>query len=146
MLRATPQSEPPGSMDIVSPQQRSRMMAAVRSKDTKPELFLRRALHALGYRYRLHRRDLPGSPDLVFPGKRAVIFVHGCFWHGHDCPAAKLPTTRADFWRDKIAGNRRRDAAALERLREQGWRALVVWECELGRPNAVVDAARWIDG
>lgn len=131
-------------MDIVSPEQRSRMMAAVRSKDTKPELFLRRALHALGYRYRLHRRDLPGTPDLSFPSRRAVIFVNGCFWHGHNCPAARLPKTRTGFWREKIEANRSRDAGNLQRLEVLGWRTLVVWECELRSEGAVMVVARWL--
>ncbi len=105
--------------DIVSRETRSRMMAGIRSRDTKPELAIRRALHAMGYRYRLHGK-LPGRPDLVFPSRNAVIFIHGCFWHGHDCPLFRLPGSRTSFWTTKIDGNRRRDAAALEALAAAG--------------------------
>lgn len=96
-----------------------------------PEMVVRRGLHARGLRFRLHRRDLPGRPDLVFPRHRAVIFVHGCFWHAHDCPMFKWPQTRTEFWRGKIAGNRARDRKALSSLKDQGWRVLTVWECAL---------------
>jgi DNA mismatch endonuclease (patch repair protein) len=107
-------------------------MRAVKSKDTTPELRVRRLLHGMGYRYRLHRKDLPGHPDLVFVGRRKVIFIHGCFWHGHDCHrGARVPKTNADYWTAKIGRNRDRDARALNALAEQGWRALVLWECEL---------------
>lgn len=132
-------------MDIVSPQRRSRMMAAVRSKNTKPELSLRRSLHALGYRYRLHRRDLPGTPDLVFPARRCAIFVNGCFWHGHSCAAGKLPATRIDFWRQKIESNKFRDARNLEKLVAMGWHGYVVWECELREEGAVLQLKDWLD-
>jgi DNA mismatch endonuclease, patch repair protein len=117
--------------DVLTPAQRRLNMSRIRGKDTKPELLLRRGLHALGFRFRLHRKELPGRPDLVFPARRAVIFVHGCFWHGHSCPMCKIPTTRIGIWSAKIAANRRRDEAALEKLRSVGWRALVVWECAL---------------
>ena len=110
---------------------RSRNMAAVRGKDTKPELIIRTGLHAAGLRYRFHVKDLPGKPDLVFPKYRAAIFVHGCFWHGHACPLFKLPETRRDFWRQKIEGNVARDDAAMVKLRSLGWRVAVVWECAL---------------
>lgn len=109
-------------------------MARVRNKDTKPELFVRRLAHSLGYRFRLHRRDLPGKPDLVFPSRRAVVFVHGCFWHQHPDPACKLarmPKTRLDFWIPKLEGNRERDERTIERLEASGWRVLTVWQCEL---------------
>lgn len=106
-------------------------MAAVRAKDTKPELTVRRGLHALGFRYRLQARNLPGRPDLVLPKHRALIFVHGCFWHGHDCDLFRLPGTRPDFWRDKIAGNAERDANSLKQLQDLGWRTGIVWECAL---------------
>lgn len=107
-------------------------MAKVRSRDTKPEMLVRRLVFHMGYRYRLHRRDLPGKPDLVFPSRRKVIFVHGCFWHGHSCRLGdRIPKSRVEFWRAKIAGNRERDAAHLVRLAEMGWEALVVWECQL---------------
>lgn len=118
--------------DVFTPEQRSAVMARVKGKDTKPELKLRRLAHAMGYRFRLHRKDLPGSPDLVFPGRRKVIFVHGCFWHGHECArGARQPKQNAEYWAAKIARNRARDAAAQEALRAQGWRVGVFWECEM---------------
>lgn len=115
-------------------------MAAIRGTDTKPEMILRRGLHALGLRYRLHSRQLPGKPDLVFPGRRAVIFVDGCFWHGHDCHLFKWPKTRVDFWRIKIGGNIVRDEKVRAALAADGWRVLDVWECTLkGRERQPVD-------
>jgi DNA mismatch endonuclease, patch repair protein len=111
---------------------RRRIMQAVRSKDTTPELLVRRLVTALGYRYRLHRRDLPGKPDLAFIGRRKVVFVHGCFWHGHNCArGAREPRSNRAYWLRKIDGNRLRDRAHLDALARTGWRALVVWECEL---------------
>jgi DNA mismatch endonuclease, patch repair protein len=115
-------------------------MAAIRSVDTKPELALRRLAHALGYRFRLYRRDLPGRPDLVFPGRRKVIFVHGCFWHQHAggrCGAGSLPKVRRGYWKPKLARNVARDERNLVELRQAGWDALVVWECELGKASDV---------
>lgn len=109
-------------------------MSRVRGKNTKPELLIRRALHAAGLRYRLHGAKLPGKPDLVFPARRAVIFVHGCFWHGHHCSLFRLPATRTEFWSEKIESNRRRDAVALGSLRSAGWRVLTIWECALRGP------------
>ena len=106
-------------------------MSAIRSADTKPELLIRSGLHRRGFRYRLHRRELPGRPDLVLPKHGAVLFVHGCFWHGHDCHLFRWPGTRVEFWREKIEGNRRRDAAALTKLTTLGWRVGIVWECAL---------------
>jgi DNA mismatch endonuclease (patch repair protein) len=111
------------------------MMVAIRAKDTKPEMIIRRGLHALGLRYRLHAKDLPGKPDLVFRRQKAVIFVHGCFWHGHDCPAFKWPKTRAGFWRDKIGKNRANDAANADRLSALGYRCMTIWECALRRSD-----------
>lgn len=120
-------SDPPPEIDP----KRSALMAKVRSKDTAPELHVRRIAHALGYRFRLHRRDLPGSPDLVFPGRKAVIFVHGCYWHRHEgCRRTTTPKTRAEFWQAKFDANVRRDARDIARLEQQGWRTMVVWECE----------------
>ena len=111
---------------------RRRVMRAVKSKDTKPEIILRKMLHALGYRYRLHRRDLPGSPDLVFPGRRKIIFVHGCFWHGHPCRGEpRLPKSNREYWVPKIRRNAERDAEHERALIELGWHVLTVWECEL---------------
>jgi DNA mismatch endonuclease (patch repair protein) len=117
-------------MDTVSPEQRSRNMSKVRGKNTALEMKVRSLLHWLGYRYRLHRKDLPGTPDLVFPGRRSVIFIHGCFWHGHSCARAALPTSNRQFWETKIGKNRERDAQTLNRLQEAGWRVLTVWQCE----------------
>ena len=137
-------------VDVLTPEQRRLNMSRIRSKDTKPEMLLRRGLHARGFRFRLHRRELPGCPDLVFPHYRAVIFVNGCFWHGHDCPMFKLPATRTEFWAAKIAANRARDARALERLAAGGWRTLVIWECLLRGParqssEDVLDlVAKWL--
>jgi DNA mismatch endonuclease (patch repair protein) len=122
-------------VDVLTPEQRRLNMSHIRGKDTKPEMLLRRGLHARGFRFRLHRRDLPGCPDLVFPQYHAVIFVNGCFWHGHDCPMFKLPATRTEFWAAKIAGNRARDARALEGLATLSWRTMVLWECILRGPT-----------
>lgn len=124
--------------DVLTPEQRRRCMAAIRSKDTKPELIVRSIAHGLGYRFRLQRRDLPGRPDLVFTGRRKVVFVHGCFWHQHPgCRFATRPTTRAAFWAAKLDGNRERDARVQQQLEQLGWAVLVVWECETRKPEAV---------
>lgn len=120
--------------DVVDPATRSRMMSGIRGKNTKPELLIRKALHARGFRYRLHC-DLPGKPDICLPKHRAVIFVHGCFWHGHDCHLFKWPSTRPEFWRAKIERNRAVDAAAERALADAGWRMAVVWECALKGRN-----------
>ncbi|MFZ5897607.1 MAG: very short patch repair endonuclease [Bacillota bacterium] len=118
--------------DTLSPQERSERMRRVRAKDTKPELVVRRLVYSMGYRYRLHGRNLPGHPDLVFPGRKKVIFVHGCFWHRHEgCARCRLPKSKLDFWQPKLEGNKARDIANQARLREMGWDFLVVWECEL---------------
>lgn len=110
---------------------RSEIMRAVKSKDTTPELIVRRLVHSLGYRYRLHRKDLPGKPDMVFAGRRKVVFVNGCFWHGHDCKrGARKPVENADYWGPKIARNVERDAASARALQGAGWEVLTVWECE----------------
>ena len=110
------------------------MMAGIRNRDTKPEMKLRNALHAAGFRYRLHVRKLPGKPDLVFPKFRAVVFVHGCFWHRHkDCRLASTPASNKEFWRNKFAGNVERDARNMVLLREMGWRTATVWECAARR-------------
>ena len=113
-------------------------MQAVRSKDTGPEMVVRRIAHGMGFRYRLHRADLPGKPDLVFPARRKVVFVHGCFWHGHDCErGARQPKANADYWRTKIQRNRQRDRNSTEELKAKGWKALTLWECELRDTGAV---------
>jgi len=118
--------------DTLSPEERSKRMSRIRSKDTNPEMKLRRLVHGMGFRYRLHAPNLPGKPDLVFPGRRAVIFMHGCFWHRHeDCALARLPKSRLDFWKQKLETNKQRDQRNREQLVEQGWRVLVVWECQL---------------
>lgn len=118
-------------MDHVTPEKRSLIMAAVQSKNTKPEMLVRRLLHRLGYRFRLHRNDLPGTPDLVFPGRRSAIFVHGCFWHGHGCQRARLPSSNVAFWKAKISKNKKRDKRTKRLLRAQGWMVLTVWQCEM---------------
>ena len=115
-----------------TPELRSRIMRAVKASDTAPEMAVRRYVHSMGFRFRLHRKDLPGTPDLVFPKLRKVIFVNGCFWHGHDCArGARAPKANADYWLTKITRNRLRDAANLLKLRDEGWAVAVVWECEL---------------
>lgn len=117
-------------MDHVDAETRSRMMAAVQSKHTGPEMAVRSLAHRLGYRFRVHRKDLPGTPDLVFPSRKSAMFVHGCFWHGHDCPRGALPTSNVNFWQEKIEKNRLRDDRSEARLRENGWNVLTIWECE----------------
>lgn len=117
--------------DVLTPEQRSRNMSAIRSKDTKPEMVVRRIAHRLGYRFRLHRRDLPGAPDLVFPRLKKIIFVHGCYWHIHDCPwGCVAPKTNARFWQAKRTGNVQRDQKSARKLKRLGWRVLTIWECE----------------
>lgn len=119
-------------MDIIDEQARSRMMGRIRGKDTKPEMAVRRLAHRLGFRFRLHRRDLPGSPDLVFPGRKKVVFVHGCYWHRHPgCRMAYEPKSNVAFWTEKFAKNVARDEKALADLKNQGWDTLVIWECEV---------------
>ncbi|MHB1937552.1 MAG: very short patch repair endonuclease [Acidobacteriaceae bacterium] len=118
-------------MDNLTPQERSRQMSLIRSKDTKPELFVRRLVHALGYRYRLHRAELPGRPDLVFTSRRKVIFIHGCFWHGHTCRLGRMPKSRLFYWEAKIGRNKERDKRTLRHLHAMGWECLVLWECRL---------------
>lgn len=118
--------------DTVTPEQRHRIMAAVKGKDTKPEMLVRRFLHAAGFRYRLHDRKLPGCPDLVFPSLHTVVFIHGCFWHGHEnCKHARLPKSNVDFWRSKILRNSERDSRVRIELEKQSWNVIVIWECDL---------------
>jgi DNA mismatch endonuclease, patch repair protein len=125
-------------MDIVDKTRRSAMMAGIRGKDTKPELRVRQVAHALGFRFRLHRRDLPGSPDLVFPRLKKVILVHGCYWHRHaGCRYAYSPKSNVEFWRSKFQRNQERDLRALADLAKQGWNALVIWECETHDPQTL---------
>lgn len=118
-------------VDNLTPQERSERMRRIRSKDTKVELLVRRLVHGLGYRYRLHDRTVPGSPDMVFRSRKKAIFVHGCFWHGHACKLGRMPKSRVAFWLNKIAANRERDTLVLQRIEDMGWRALTLWECEL---------------
>lgn len=125
-------------MDTLSPELRSRHMRGIRRQHTRPELVVRRIAHALGFRFRLHRNDLPGSPDVVFPRHRKVIFVHGCFWHGHiGCKYATVPKTRTDWWIAKVEKNRERDARAVANLTALGWVSTTVWECETRRPDSL---------
>lgn len=123
-------------MDVHTPEQRRRNMSAIKGKDTKPEMIVRRLVHRLGYRYVLHSKRLPGRPDLTFPSRRKVIFVHGCFWHMHDCRwGSVVPAVRTEFWQGKRAGNVKRDHVHQEALVSQGYEVLVVWECELKDPK-----------
>ena len=135
-------------MDVMDRQARSRNMSAIRSANTKPELLLRRALHARGFRFRLHRKDLPGTPDLVFAGRRAAVFVHGCFWHRHpSCRYATTPATRDDFWQAKFAANIARDAKVVAALEGAGWHVATVWECQLKpaeRERTIDAVAAWL--
>jgi len=124
--------------DTLDPKSRSERMSRIRSKDSKPELIVRRLVHAMGFRYRLHRKDVPGKPDLVFGSRKKVIFVHGCFWHRHDdssCKLARLPKSRLDFWLPKLERNAERDAENNARLEALGWDEMVVWECEVRKSN-----------
>jgi DNA mismatch endonuclease, patch repair protein len=126
-------------MDTLTPAERSRRMALVKSRDSRAEQTVRRLLHGAGYRFRLHDRALPGTPDLVFASRRKAIFVHGCFWHRHArCARARLPKSRQEFWLPKLEGNRGRDRRQRARLRRAGWASLVVWECELADPVAIM--------
>ena len=129
--------------DVVDSETRSRMMAGIRSSDTKTERLVRSMLHRMGYRFTLRNRKLPGSPDIVLPRYRTAIFVHGCFWHRHPgCSKATTPATRAEFWQQKFAANVARDARAVRALDELGWRVMTVWECELRNPESVIDLLR----
>jgi DNA mismatch endonuclease (patch repair protein) len=127
-------------MDTLTPAERSALMSRIRSKNTRPEMIVRRLAHSLGYRFRLHVRTVPGCPDLVFAPRKAVILVHGCFWHQHSCPMGdRLPKSRRAYWRRKLDGNRRRDERNRRALRAAGWRIMVVWECQTRRPSVVRD-------
>lgn len=117
--------------DVVDAETRSRMMSGIRGKDTQPEMLIRSMLHRAGFRYRLHHAGLPGKPDLVFPKYKALILINGCFWHGHDCHLFKWPSSRPEFWREKIEGNKARDVNNLRKCRDAGWRVMVIWECAM---------------
>lgn len=134
-------------MDIVSPEKRSEMMSHIRSKDTTPEINLRKYLFKQGFRFRLHVKNLPGHPDIVLPKYRSVIFVHGCFWHQHEgCRIAKMPKTRTEFWEEKFKRNVERDKENVKALQNAGWRVLVVWECEISSKKSTKfnDISNWI--
>jgi DNA mismatch endonuclease (patch repair protein) len=130
-----------------SPELRRRTMQAVRSKNTAPELLVRRLLHANGYRYTLHSKKLPGCPDLVFPGRKKVLFIHGCWWHGHDCQrGSRVPKTNVVYWTRKVIRNRNRDANSRKQLEAQGWKVLAIWECELSDESAaLMQLTRFLD-
>jgi DNA mismatch endonuclease (patch repair protein) len=132
-------------MDSISPERRSANMRQIKSRDTKPERIVRSIAHRLGYRFRLHRKDLPGKPDLVFPGRSKVIFVHGCFWHQHaqrDCRHGRAPRSNSSYWEPKLARNVARDVEATSKLRALGWAVLTIWECEIRDETAVADKIR----
>ncbi|OUL72152.1 very short patch repair endonuclease [Paraburkholderia hospita] len=135
-------------MDTLTPRERSERMSRIKGKDTKPELFVRRLVHGMGYRYRLHGRGLPGRPDLVFAKKRKVIFVHGCFWHRHvGCRLARLPKSRLDFWQCKLDRNIERDREVERRLAELGWNVMIVWECEVKNEAVLMSRIKaFLDG
>jgi DNA mismatch endonuclease (patch repair protein) len=133
-----------GAVDIMSPQERSSLMSRIKSADTRPELTIRRTLFRLGYRYRLHVRKLPGRPDIVFPGRNCVIFVHGCFWHRHCCGRAYKPQTRPQFWKAKFAANISRDRRSIAELNALGWKVFVVWECETDDLNTLRRLVRFL--
>lgn len=118
-------------VDITTPEKRSSMMSGIKNKNTRSELLIRKGLHRMGFRYQLHRKDLPGKPDLVFPKHHAAIFINGCFWHAHGCHLFKWPSTRVDFWRDKIGLNRTRDELNIQACISMGWKVLTIWECAL---------------
>lgn len=137
-------------MDVVSSATRSRMMSGIRGKDTRPELIIRKRLHREGFRYRLHEKDLPGKPDLVFPKYKALIFVNGCFWHGHNCHLFTWPKSRVEFWRKKIIENKRRDEMIIKHYSETEWRVMIIWECalkgkcKLSLDGMINDIAIWL--
>ena len=127
-------------MDTLSPEARSERMRRIKSRDTRPEVALRRLVWRLGYRYRKNQRGVTGNPDIAFKGRKRAIFLHGCFWHRHDCPSGRrMPKSRLEFWRDKFRANTARDEAVACQLQADGWQSLVVWECEMVKPQAVAD-------
>lgn len=138
--------------DVHDSATRSRNMSAIKGSDTKPEVTVRKGLHRRGLRYNLHAKRLPGRPDLVFPKYRAIVFVHGCFWHSHDCHLFKMPSTRPDFWAKKLARNKQLDLEVLSALHQQSWRTLIIWECalkgrsKLGEEALLDSASEWIRG
>lgn len=135
-------------MDTLTEAERSERMSRIRSKDTKPEMRVRKLLHRLGYRFRIHRRDLPGAPDIVFPGRQKVLFVHGCFWHAHEgCKVSNIPKSRTSFWQSKFARNKQRDVANGAQLMADGWDVHTIWECETKDEQALArQLGRYLDG
>lgn len=132
-------------VDSVTPALRSEIMSRVRGKNTRPEMIVRKMLHKAGFRYRLHVPGLPGKPDLVFAGRRKVIFIHGCFWHMHEgCALARMPKSRVDFWTTKLQGNRERDSRNLAELQHAGWDVLTIWECELAKPELLAEVTHFL--
>jgi DNA mismatch endonuclease (patch repair protein) len=129
-------------VDNVSASERSRVMRSVPSANTRPEVLVRKLLHRMGYRFRLHADDLPGKPDIVFRTRRKVVFIHGCFWHGHSCERDRRPSTNSDYWSGKARGNRRRDRGVQTDLKRAGWNVFVVWECALRNPEDVLTALK----
>lgn len=136
--------------DIVSPEKRSKMMSGIRSGNTRPEIMVRKALFSLGYRYRSHPKDLPGKPDIKLPKYRSVVFINGCFWHGHDCHLFKMPSTRREFWEKKINGNQDRDKAVLKEYDDIDWRTACIWECairgkgSIGLEKTIASLTKWL--
>jgi DNA mismatch endonuclease (patch repair protein) len=134
-------------VDGLTPERRTENMRRIKSKNMKPEMLVRSSVHRLGYRYRLHRTDLPGKPDLVFPARRKIIMVHGCFWHGHDNPACvdgrRQPKSNLEYWLPKLARNKERDRQHDAELTRLGWSVLTVWECEIGNPAILIDRLNW---
>ncbi|TBF31489.1 very short patch repair endonuclease [Rhizobium ruizarguesonis] len=126
-------------VDSLSTEQRSRLMRRVKRSNTKPEMIVRRLLHARGWRYRLHVKTLPGTPDIVFPSRKAALFVNGCFWHGHSCRLGRLPSSRPEFWVPKIEANRARDQSKTDQLMIAGWRVMTVWQCSLNKPEVALE-------
>jgi len=134
--------------DVLTPEQRRQNMAAIKGKNTKPEMVVRQLVHRLGYRYRLHRKDLPGKPDLFFPSRRKIIEVYGCYWHMHDCPYGRVvPKTNVEFWQTKRLSNVTRDKKNMKELAKQGWRVLILWECEVKDTTKLQERIRqFLDG
>lgn len=138
--------------DMVSPNIRSSMMSGIRGKNTRPEIAVRKEMFRRGYRYRIHAKELPGNPDIVFPRFRAVVFIHGCFWHGHDCPLFRMPSTRTEFWKAKIDLNRKNDRKSFDALLAFGWRIATIWECSMkgkkkqGISDVVDELEGWLSG
>lgn len=132
-------------MDILTQKERSKRMSLIKNKHTKPELQIRRLVFHLGYRYRLHTNSLPGRPDLVFKSRRKVIFIHGCFWHRHNCRLGRLPKTKLDFWLPKLEQNRLRDLKNLDQIQSLGWKSLTIWECQLNEPNLEARIKQFLD-